>query len=131
LPSTCNVTIVGHIGKDAIKNSTSNGVTYVKFSVAVTDRKKSSQSDHWHDHTTWLNVTFWGKIAESVLPYLKKGKLVYVQGALRQEEYQDDQGYSRKSLEVTAATVLSLTKDNTETAPKPTENFEDADKPPF
>lgn len=107
MPSACNVTIVGHLGKDPVKSQA--GTTgYIKFSVAVSERRKKQGSDEWTDHTTWMNVTFWGKQAEYVYPYLKKGKLVYVQGTLRLEEYQDRDGRDRQSIEVNATNVLSL-----------------------
>lgn len=107
MPSACNVAIVGHLGKDPVK-SQSGSSSYIKFSVAVSERRKKQGSDEWADHTTWINVTFWGKQSESVYPYLKKGKLVYVQGTLRMEEYQDRDGRDRQSIEVNASNVLSL-----------------------
>lgn len=71
--------LLGNLGKDA--EITQNGDnTAIKFTVATTERQKLSGV--WGDLTTWSNVTYWGKreALEKLLPHLKKGRKVYVDG---------------------------------------------------
>jgi single-strand DNA-binding protein len=54
------------------------------------------------DHTTWFRVSVWGRQAEVANQYLTKGKPIYIEGRLRQEEFTDKDGKARTSLEVMA-----------------------------
>ena len=67
------IIFTGNVGKDAALE-TKNGVTYAKFTVAVTHFKKGEKS------TEWRNVTAFGKTAEYCQKYVTKGKTVLVEG---------------------------------------------------
>jgi len=62
----------------------------------------------YEDHTTWFRVTPWNRQAELANEYLAKGRQVYLEGRLRQEEYTDREGARRVSLEVTATEMQFL-----------------------
>jgi single-strand DNA-binding protein len=78
----------------------------VTFTMAVS-RRFNDQSGQQQERTNWYRVTAWGGLAETLdrmaqNGYLAKGKQVYVDGRLEAREYQDQQGQTRTSLDVTA-----------------------------
>jgi single-strand DNA-binding protein len=76
-----SITIVGYVGKDAEMRYTPQGQNVTSFSVA-TDRKYTSSSGEQVDETTWFKITAWGKLAETCNNYVKKGRLVLIEGRL-------------------------------------------------
>lgn len=96
------IIIVGYLGRDPELRYTPQGTAVCNFSVATTERRKD-KSGEFQDVTTWFNVSLWGNRAETVNPYLSKGKLVYIEGRLTQREYQDRDGNTRTSLDVNAS----------------------------
>lgn len=102
MPSFNRITIVGYLGRDAEQRFTPGGMAVASFSVATTEKRKDGEK------TTWFRVSLFGKQAENVAPYLTKGKLVYVEGSLRQEEYTTKDGSTRTALEVNASSIQLL-----------------------
>jgi single-strand DNA-binding protein len=96
------ITIVGYLGRDPELRYTPQGTPVCDFSVATTERRKD-KSGEFQDITTWFRVTFFGRTAEVASQYLTKGKQVYVEGRLTQRDWQDRDGNSRSSLEVTGS----------------------------
>ena len=66
------------------------------------NERKKDKSGEWHDVPTWFRVTLWGKQAENGAKYLSKGRQVYIEGRLSQEEWQDREGATRYTLAVHA-----------------------------
>ena len=102
MPSFNKITIIGHLGRDAEQRFTPGGMAVASFSVATTEKRKDGEK------TTWFRVSLFGKQAENVAQYLVKGKLVYVEGSLRQEEYTTKDGQTRTALEVNATSIQLL-----------------------
>jgi single-strand DNA-binding protein len=94
------ITIVGYLGRDPELRYTPQGTPVCDFSVATTERRKD-KSGEFQDNTTWFRVSFFGRLAEVANQYLAKGRQVYVEGRLTQREWQDRDGNTRFSLEVT------------------------------
>jgi single-strand DNA-binding protein len=101
------ITIVGYLGRDPELRYTPQGTAVCNVSVATTERRKNVAGEY-EDHTTWFRVTFWNRQAELANEYLAKGRQVYIEGRLRQEEYTDREGNRRVSLEVTATEMQFL-----------------------
>lgn len=100
------VTLVGNLGRDPETRYTPNGRMNVQFTMAVS-RRFNDQSGQQQERTNWYRVTAWGNLAETMdrlaqSGALVKGKQVYVDGRLEPREYQDQQGQTRMSLDVTA-----------------------------
>ena len=100
------ITLVGNLGRDPETRYTPNGTMNVRFTMAVS-RRFNDQSGQQQERTTWFSVTAWGKLAETAdrlaqSGYLTKGKQVYIDGRIESREYQDQQGQTRTSLDVTA-----------------------------
>jgi len=101
------LTIVGYLGRDPEIRYTPQGTAVCNISVATTERRKNVAGEY-EDHTTWFRVTLWGRKAELANEYLAKGRQIYIEGHLRQEEYTDREGNKRTSLEVTATEMQFL-----------------------
>lgn len=101
------IIIVGYLGRDPEMRYTPQGTAVCNFSVATTEKRKDKAGDS-QEVTTWFRVTVWGKQAEFVNEYLTKGRQVYIEGRLRQDEYTDRDGNKRQTLEVTATEIQAL-----------------------
>jgi single-strand DNA-binding protein len=95
------IILVGNLGRDPELRYTPQGTAVCDFSMATNERKKD-KSGEWHDVPTWFRVTLWGKQAETGSKYLTKGRQVYIEGRLSQEEWQDRDGNTRYTLAVHA-----------------------------
>ena len=102
------ITIVGYLGRDPVLRYTPTGQAVCDFSVATTEKRGGNAGGDAPEITTWFRITLWGKQAETANQYLSKGKQVYVEGRLRQNEYTDREGIKRMSLEVTATEMHFL-----------------------
>lgn len=80
--------IVGRLTRDAELKYTSSGQAVCSFSVATGTRVK--KQDQWVDESSFWDVDLWGKRAEAVSQYLTKGKLVAVEGDMRQDRWEKD-----------------------------------------
>ena len=70
---------------------TPTGVPVTSFSIA-TSRKWTNQNGESQEKTTWFRVTCWRKTAELAAQYLKKGRLVLVEGDIDASAYTDREG---------------------------------------
>jgi len=89
------VILLGHLGKDPELKYTPQGTPVAKFSLATSDRYKDKEGN-WQDRTEWHNITAWGRTAEIAGEYLKKGRQVYIEGALRTHSWDDKQTGQKK-----------------------------------
>ncbi len=94
--------LVGRLTRDAELKYTASGQAVCHFSVATSLRVK--KGDQWVDESSYWDVDLWGKRAESINQYLTKGKLVAVQGDMRQDKWEQD-GQSRMKVKITANDV--------------------------
>jgi single-strand DNA-binding protein len=104
--------LIGNLGRDPETRYTPSGVMNVQFTMAVS-RRWTDQAGQPQERTTWFRVTAWRRLAEIMdgltqSGALVKGKQVYVSGTLEAREYQDQQGQTRTSLDVTADEIQLL-----------------------
>jgi single-strand DNA-binding protein len=97
--------IVGRLTRDAELKYTNSGQAVCHFSVATSSRRK--KGDQWIEEPSFWDVDLWGKQGESINQYLTKGKLVAVEGAMRQDRWEQD-GQTRSKTLITANTVQLL-----------------------
>ena len=88
MPGLNRVQIIGHLGKDPETRYTPKGNTVCSFSVAVGRRWKSDGETK--EATEWFNIETWGKLSEICQKYLSKGRLVFIEGRLRTDRYEQD-----------------------------------------
>jgi single-strand DNA-binding protein len=99
------VVLVGRLTKEAELKYTGGGQAVCKFSVAVNRRRK--KGDQYEDEANFFDVVLWGVQGESLSKYLVKGKLVGIDGELRQDRWQQD-GQNRSKVEIVASSVQLL-----------------------
>ena len=87
------VQLIGNLGKDPEARFTPTGKQVVKFSLAVSNRWK--KEGEVKEYTEWVNIEAWGRLAEICNEYLRKGSLVYIEGRLKTDKYQDDADVTR------------------------------------
>lgn len=97
--------LLGSLGADPETRTTQSGMTVTKLRLATNERVK--KGDTWEDHTEWHRVTCFGRTAENVAKYCKKGKTLFIEGHLRTTKYQKD-GIDTYSTEVIADEVKFL-----------------------
>jgi single-strand DNA-binding protein len=112
MAGVARITLVGNLGRDPETRYTPSGKMNVQFTMAVS-RRFNDQSGQQQERTNWYRVTAWGGLAETIdrlaqSGYLTKGKQVYVEGRFESREYQDQQGQTRTSLDVTANEIQLL-----------------------
>jgi single-strand DNA-binding protein len=96
------VILVGHLGRDPEVRSTKDGKTVTNFSVATSEGAKGKET------TTWHRVIAWDRLGDLCGQYLKKGRLVYVDGRISQREYQGKDGTQRTAFEIVANNIQFL-----------------------
>jgi single-strand DNA-binding protein len=121
MPSYNCAMILGNVGHTP-KVTGSSGATAARFSVAVSERSTNRSGDR-EERTTWIDVVAFGRLAEVVREYVKRGSLVFVTGSLRTESYDDKAtGTKRYRTFVVASNVQFLDRrDDDEQDPAPTE----------
>ncbi len=105
--SVNKVILVGNLGKDAELRYTPSGAAVASLRIATTDRYKDKEGQ-WQDQTEWHTVVIWGKTAESLAEYLRKGKQIYVEGRLQTRSWDDKEGKKRYATEVRADRIVLL-----------------------
>lgn len=106
--------IVGNLGRDPEMRYTPSGQPVTNFSVA-TSRQYTNNAGETIKETIWFRVSAWGKQAENCNQYLKKGRMVLVEGRLTIDPttggpriWTGQDGQPRASFEVSAQTVRFL-----------------------
>jgi len=94
-----NCQFIGRLGKDPQIRYTPNGGAVASFSIACGEQWKNDQGEK-QERTEWVNLTAFGKLAEIIGEYLKKGSQVYVSGKLKTEKWQDKSGNDRYTTKV-------------------------------
>jgi single-strand DNA-binding protein len=107
-PMINKVILVGRLGKDPEIRATPQGTPVAKFTVA-TDEKFTDRAGEKQERTEWHNITAWGKLGEICGQYLKKGKLVYIEGSIRTDSWDDkESGQKKYRTEIVANTMKML-----------------------
>jgi single-strand DNA-binding protein len=112
------ITAIGNLGRDPEKRYSQSGTPMLRFSVAATTGKKQPDGS-WQDHTEWLGVTVFGKMAETLAERLQKGSKVYIEGRLETRQYESN-GKAGFSLDVVASEVNILDSRRAESADEST-----------
>ena len=80
-----SVSLLGNLGKDAELKNTGT-VSVAEFSLATTEKFKDQTKTQWH------NIVLFGKVADALSQYLKKGKQVYVSGSIDYQSWDKPDG---------------------------------------
>jgi len=86
--SVNKVILLGNVGKDPDIKVLPSGQPVANFGLATSERYKDQQGN-WQDRTEWHNLTAYGKLAEIVRDYVKKGNKLYAEGRLTTRSWDD------------------------------------------
>ena len=87
MPGLNRVQLIGYLGRNPEVRTIPSGQKVSTFSLGVTRKWKSGSEDK--EATDWFNVEAWGRLGELTQQYLKKGSLVYLEGRLKTDKYED------------------------------------------
>ena len=102
MASINKVILVGHVGKDPDIRYLTSGDSVASFSLATTYRSKNGDVTEWH------NCSAFGKTAEVIGKYVKKGSQLYVEGRLQTRKYQAKDGTDRYTTEIIVSQMQML-----------------------
>jgi single-strand DNA-binding protein len=91
------VILIGTVGKDPEVRYTASGVAIASLSIATNEEWTDKTTNERKSKTEWHNLSFFGKLAEIVGEYVKKGGQIYVEGKLETRKWQDTNGVDRYS----------------------------------
>ena len=108
MPTLNRVQLIGRLGRDPESKFTPTGKKVTQFSLAV--------SNHWKDKngetkesTEWVNIEAWGRLGEVCQEFLKKGSLIFIEGRLKTDKY-EEKGETRYFTKIVAQTLQFLDK---------------------
>ncbi|WP_158998706.1 single-stranded DNA-binding protein [Pigmentibacter ruber] len=100
------VILVGRLGQEPDMRSTTSGQQVCTLSIATSETW--TKDGNKEERTEWHRVVLWGRQAELAHKYLKKGRLVYIEGKLQTRSWQDQQGQKRYTTEIVANNMQFL-----------------------
>ena len=104
------VTLAGRLTRDPESNQARSGITVTKLRLAVNDRKKAASGD-WEEHATFMDVTFFDRVADTIAQYFHKGDPIWLKGRLAVSEWEDKvTGKKRSALQVVGNTFQFMPK---------------------
>ena len=112
MPALNRVQLIGYLGKDPETRFTPTGKKVTQFSLAVTQRWKAGGEAK--EYTEWVNIEAWGRLGEIAQEYTHKGSLVYLDGRLRTEKYEDKSGETKYYTKVVALNIQLLERKATD-----------------
>jgi single stranded DNA-binding protein len=102
------VLLIGNPTRDPEVRSTHKGTPVAEIGLAV-NRVYSAEGGEKKEETTFIDVTIWGRQAETAGQYLKKGRSVFIEGRLRLDTWEDKQtGQKRSKLRVVGENMQLL-----------------------
>lgn len=107
MASLNKVELIGNLGKDPELRYMPSGDAVANVSIATTEKWKDKEGNK-KESTEWHRVVFFGKLAEVVGEYLKKGSQIYVEGRLKTRKWQNKDGVDQYTTEINADTMLML-----------------------
>lgn len=119
MASINEVTLLGHLGRDPELRQTNNGQAACNISMATSRRWTDKQSGEKVEKTEWHRVVFFGRSAEVVAQYTRKGSQLYVRGRLETRKWTDKDGIDKYVTEIVAESCQFVDKrqDNGSAAP--------------
>lgn len=102
----CN--FIGRMGKDPELRFMANGDAVASFSIAVGSSWKDRNTGEKKEATEWVNVTAFGKVAEVIQQYTRKGSKVFINGRMKTDKFTDKEGIERYSTKIILENIQLL-----------------------
>lgn len=107
MASVNKVILVGNLGRDPEVRYLPSGESVANITIATSSKYKGKTGE-MVEETEWHRVTFFGKLAEIVGQYLKKGRSVYVEGRIKTRKYTDKDGIEKYATDIIANEMQML-----------------------
>ncbi|HEX6929930.1 MAG TPA: single-stranded DNA-binding protein [Gammaproteobacteria bacterium] len=101
------VILVGNLGADPDVRYSASGSAVTKIRIATSEQWKDKQTGENQERTEWHRVTAFGRLAEIMGEYLKKGSQVYIEGKLQTSTYEKE-GQTHYSTDIIASEMQML-----------------------
>jgi single-strand DNA-binding protein len=108
MASVNKVIIVGNLGRDPEIRYMPSGDAIANIAVATSYKSKDRNTGEQKELTEWHRISFFGRLAEIVGQYLKKGSSVYVEGRLQTRKYTDKDGVEKYATDIIAEQMQML-----------------------
>ena len=102
------VMLIGNLGADPEIRYTAGGAAVANVRLATADSWRDKDSGETQERTEWHRVVFFGRLAEIVEQYVKKGSQIYIEGRLQTRKWQDKEGNEKFSTEIVASEMQML-----------------------
>ena len=109
MSSLNKVMLIGRLGRDPEIRYTKSGSGVANFSIATDERWKDKEGNR-QERTEWHSIVAWGKLADFAQNYLKKGKLVFIEGRLQTRDWTDTQNVKHYKTEINAKDIRFMEK---------------------
>ncbi len=100
MPNLNRVMLMGNLTRDPELRYTPSNTPVVQVGLAINRRWRNQQTNEWQEETTFVDCEAWGKQAETINQYLRKGRPVYIEGRLKLDQWQDKEGHNRSKIKV-------------------------------
>lgn len=108
MASLNKVQLIGNLGADPEAHYQQSGAAIANIRIATTEKWKDKESGEKREKTEWHSITFFGRLAEVVIEYLRKGSPIYVEGRLQTDKWQDKEGNDRYTTKIIANQMQML-----------------------
>ena len=102
------VILIGNLGNDPEIRYTASGAAVANISLATAESWKDKNTGEQQERTEWHRIVFFGRLAEIVGEYLRKGSQIYVEGRLQTRKWEDKEGKDRYTTEIVANEMQML-----------------------
>ena len=99
--------LAGNLTRDVELKSTPSGTSVTEIGLAINERRKTKEGEYV-DETTFVDITLWGRTAEVAAEYLSKGSPVLIEGRLKLDTWETDDGQKRSKLRVVGERLQML-----------------------
>lgn len=108
MPSLNKTFLMGNLTRDPELRYTPSGTAVAVFGLAINRRYKSG--DEWKTEVSYFDIEVWGKQAENANQYLTKGSGALIEGYLKQDRWEDENGGKRMKVKIVANNVQFMSK---------------------
>lgn len=112
MASVNKVIIVGNLGRDPELRHMPSGDAIANIAVATSYKSKDRSTGEQKETTEWHRISFFGRLAEIVGEYMKKGSSIYVEGRLQTRKYTDKDGLEKYVIDIIAESMQMLGSGN-------------------
>src|SRR5436190_10665965 len=91
------VILAGNLTRDPELRYTGNGMAIAKFALAVNRKWKDGNTGDMKEEVTFVDIDAFGKQAETIGQYLKKGRPILIEGRLKLDQWEDKQTQQKRS----------------------------------